>query len=638
MHRFRWVECQLNTLKKCMTRAAVQKALKQLPVTLDDTYDRILMNIPEEYHSEAHCAFQLMVVACRPVTLAEVAEAVSFDYEKCKFDAENRLRDLYDLLEICSTFVVVSLSRFVSSDWQLMFRHGGEELRFVHYSVKEYLLSSRILRGTASSFSVSHPIAHDLVAKMSLVYLLSFNEPTSMRSETLTEFPLLQYAAEFWYTHYGNKTTNDDLVMRLFDLTSGSHFICWLMVHDPEHPLESPFSQNHTRSTPLYYSSRLGLVNIAKSALQMGADPNAVGGKYGNALQAASFVGNDAVVRLLLDNRAEINVAGGYYGNALQAASCEGHDGIVEVLLQHGAEVNAQGGEYGNALQGAARHGHKNVVKLLLEAGANDVIQGYYGTALQTAASGGYDEIVKLLLESTADVSAQGGRYGNALQGAALCGHKTVVGLLLKSGADVNAEGGYYGNALQAAAYGGHKDVVDLLLGLGGDARIQGGRYGNAFQAARAAGHCDIEELLLRSEMDITGPVSQHGSTVEALGLAIQDKIQNFLLQLTVEVNARRETADSAFEEIATERYRGSVKLPSEARPKPKKYGEAAKKAMEEAAYQRQDEIARLILQAAVEATARGGSLNTVWHVQLYNQAREELVKVTAYLIHRSQT
>jgi ankyrin repeat protein len=60
------------------------------------------------------------------------------------------------------------------------------------------------------------------------------------------------------------------------------------------------------------------------------------------------------IVKLLLENGAEVNAKGGLYGNALQAASYGGNEAIVKLLLENGAEVNAEGGEYGNALQAAS--------------------------------------------------------------------------------------------------------------------------------------------------------------------------------------------------------------------------------------------------------------------------------------------
>ncbi|OCK72824.1 hypothetical protein K432DRAFT_278319, partial [Lepidopterella palustris CBS 459.81] len=64
---------------------------------------------------------------------------------------------------------------------------------------------------------------------------------------------------------------------------------------------------------------------------------------------------------LLLDKGADVNAQGGEYGNALYAASDRDHEQVVRLLLDKGADVNAQGGEYGNALQAASYRGHEQV-------------------------------------------------------------------------------------------------------------------------------------------------------------------------------------------------------------------------------------------------------------------------------------
>jgi ankyrin repeat protein len=51
-----------------------------------------------------------------------------------------------------------------------------------------------------------------------------------------------------------------------------------------------------------------------------------------------------------LDKGADINAQGGLYGNALQAALARGYQEIARQLLDRGADVNAQGGKYGNLL------------------------------------------------------------------------------------------------------------------------------------------------------------------------------------------------------------------------------------------------------------------------------------------------
>ena len=53
---------------------------------------------------------------------------------------------------------------------------------------------------------------------------------------------------------------------------------------------------------------------------------------------------------MLLDRGADVNAQGGEYGNALYAASFGGHENVVSTLIERGADVNAQGGYYGNVL------------------------------------------------------------------------------------------------------------------------------------------------------------------------------------------------------------------------------------------------------------------------------------------------
>ena len=102
------MECQLEALRKCLTVSSVRHALCNLPPTLDATYERILINIPQEYRREAHCTLQLLTVSRRPLKLHEVAEAVAIDPEREIFDPENRLRDPEALLEICSSLLILS--------------------------------------------------------------------------------------------------------------------------------------------------------------------------------------------------------------------------------------------------------------------------------------------------------------------------------------------------------------------------------------------------------------------------------------------------------------------------------------------------------------------------------------------------
>lgn len=60
-------------------------------------------------------------------------------------------------------------------------------------------------------------------------------------------------------------------------------------------------------------------------------------------LLTAAYEGKGHVVQMLLENGADINAQGGEYGNALLGAVCGGHETVIQMLLEEGADVNAQG-------------------------------------------------------------------------------------------------------------------------------------------------------------------------------------------------------------------------------------------------------------------------------------------------------
>ena len=77
------------------------------------------------------------------------------------------------------------------------------------------------------------------------------------------------------------------------------------------------------------------------------------------------------MVRLLLVKGADVNAQGlGRFGNALQAASSGGREAVVRLLLEKGADVNAQGGIWTTALRAASVYHHLSIVALLREYGA----------------------------------------------------------------------------------------------------------------------------------------------------------------------------------------------------------------------------------------------------------------------------
>src|SRR5580704_6492980 len=104
--RFRWVVCQLDELRKCAKPAELRKALKALPKTLDETYERILVNIDELYREDVQKVLRFLAFSARPVTLEEVVDVLAVTFEDSpRFDPEQRYPEPQDILMRCSSLV-----------------------------------------------------------------------------------------------------------------------------------------------------------------------------------------------------------------------------------------------------------------------------------------------------------------------------------------------------------------------------------------------------------------------------------------------------------------------------------------------------------------------------------------------------
>ncbi|PQE16172.1 Pfs NB-ARC and Ankyrin domain protein [Rutstroemia sp. NJR-2017a BVV2] len=82
---------------------------------------------------------------------------------------------------------------------------------------------------------------------------------------------------------------------------------------------------------------QVSLISFIHRVINLGANVNARGGKYGSALQAASAVGYFSIVELLLDRGADFNTTpGGEYSTPLELAEAGGFQDIVKLLKARG--------------------------------------------------------------------------------------------------------------------------------------------------------------------------------------------------------------------------------------------------------------------------------------------------------------
>ena len=136
---------------------------------------------------------------------------------------------------------------------------GPKTLRFAHFSVKEFLVSLRILHPMrpSSFFAICQPDTHRF-ATVCLISAIEISTPTS------EQFPLIRYAAEYWSMHL-TATTSEireileyNLAIKLFDSPFDTRMSGWLSLYNPDGQYKRGFL------SPLYYSSFLGLAHVTK--------------------------------------------------------------------------------------------------------------------------------------------------------------------------------------------------------------------------------------------------------------------------------------------------------------------------------------------------------------------------------------
>lgn len=361
--------CQLDQLESSFSVYELRQRLAALPNDLDSTYSRILYNIAEEHARDVLKVLQWLACSVQPLQLQEIAEVVTINVqEEPPMNVDKRFQEPQDVLTLCSSLITCS----------------GESLRdtttvqLAHFSVKEYLLSSRILQGKAKIYGFSDLQANASVANDCVVYLMQFDNLHSVTYSTYSDFPLSSYAALYWF-HHARKAEEDpgtaaNSLVEDFFLTKGNALLNWVRLHDPDGDFVPMFRENmqdiQDVLSPLYYASLFGLTRLVRTLLEKGESMEQNAGYYGNPLQAASSKNYSETVQLLIDRGLDINAHGGYFGSALQAASFGGHYEAVKILVSHGADVNASGGLFENALHAASVWGHDRVVQILVSHGA----------------------------------------------------------------------------------------------------------------------------------------------------------------------------------------------------------------------------------------------------------------------------
>ena len=393
--------CQLDTLRRCLP-ARIRSTLDVLPRSLDATYERTLQEIDEENWRYAHRLFQCIAVASRPLRVEELAEFLAIDFDVggppilvVGWRPDNPGTAV---LSTCSSLIsVVALDPPV--------------VQFSHFSVQEFLMSSRLASGCLSHYCISLEPAHTIVAQACLSILLRLD--IHINKWDIEMYPLARYAAQHWVDHvkFQNVSSRAEYAMKhLFD-RDRPHFAAWVWIYNMDPQSRSSMESempSHPNAPPIYYAALWDL---------------------------------PGVVEWLVKTRSQdVNERGGYYGTPLCAAVARGHLRAAQALVTCGAHVDAPGGNGWSPLLWASDGGRLELSRLLLSHRAKvNFRDSFDRTPLSLASEKGYLATVGLLLRHGADVNAWERGKGTILIKALQREDLVFAQLLIAFGADVNA-------------------------------------------------------------------------------------------------------------------------------------------------------------------------------------------------------
>lgn len=496
--------CQLDVIRECKKIKLLRKALKTLPKTLDETYERILSNIPDDYAEDVRRVLQCLICAFEPLDIQEVAEIVAIDTEEPYYHPEDRYSTPRELLSVCSGLVSTRTSRrydiFLSGDFKI------EELRLAHFSVKEYLVSDRVSLSPASKYSLDVVSCHGTMADLCISHLLQYEEDIynnqslttnsnieaqesgheQPKIETFSHFndrvicersPFAPYAAMFWSMHLRAAELDDTtpLYAKSMELIVNPALLYRIVeYHRAWFYIENGFifgdlgiledsrrtklirNRRDAHMSPVYYASLVGLDSLVSQLLEVGESANSVG-PSGTALAVAARYGHMRTVQLLIKMGANVNgqkvLKRRKVGptilsmTALHATVGRGHEDIADVLLEHGAAIDRNRG-----LDGNLGYGETN-------------------TPLQAAVLRRNTSLVRNLLDRGADVTVAGGRLGDALAIACWVAEDAYLArLLLEKGADPSHA--RRAHMLEYAIMSKNEPLQQLLVECGADVAL----------------------------------------------------------------------------------------------------------------------------------------------------------------------
>ena len=492
-----WVYLTLDLIESDIDidNSSIREPTSRLPETVDEAYDRILSKSCNS--NNARKILHIIVAAARPLTLREMGLAFVLQESHQSYDdlelesklgAEDRFRE--KVRDVCGLFVTIIDSR----------------LYLLHQTAKEFLVQNDTANSSEGVHMdlkwkqlLRPQESHRILTEICIWHLLleDFENGPLGKDRSLSQYVedhiFLDYSAKHWAAHFREleievQGAMTQSILRICEMSS-RRCLTWFRIYWTSTNTEFPQG-----FTSLMMVSHFGLSTAVKHMLKMdGINLNSRDNTYGrSALSWAAGKGFGNVVKLLINDGnngnlgrrvfklflgkiAEIDLKDRYGRTPLSYAVWIGNVAVVELLIKAGARANSKDEIGGTPLSYALCNRDKKVIEVLLKGDTQANLEDSSKKLLFSAAEKGHEDVVRLLLDiGKTDLDAIDGGHRTPLFWAARNGHETIVKLLLATGkVNVNAKDSDSWTALSGATEGGHKDIVKLLLKAGAEADIE---------------------------------------------------------------------------------------------------------------------------------------------------------------------
>ncbi|KAL2694902.1 hypothetical protein Neosp_001491 [[Neocosmospora] mangrovei] len=390
---FRWAALQMQELKKkrILRGRDVQNILSSLPKSLDATYERVLLQIDSDLVYEAKTALQWLSCCIRPLYVEELVDASIINPDdEVPFSKDCRISP-FDLVDLLPGLIKVNP---LPDSSEAMFLPKHYTVTLAHFSVKEYLVSSRILDSLSHTYAINLDLAHRHVVRSSLAYIrhcLLARSSYSHQQDHIDHFPLQLYAYSRWEMHaqLGSRRLDQVWASVLEMFRKPAAALMWCASSSMSRQLEEespvanigiPFQAFSFQDWPTYYLLSRAIVSANESLVRAILDS-------GLDLANATLLGNPFQLALIHGSRAR----GRANSLAARSLSSSGHESMPRMLLEFGYRPMA------SDLLLAVRHGSTRLLSLMVERIENilfpDIIE-----ALEQAAASRRPHIAHILM------------------------------------------------------------------------------------------------------------------------------------------------------------------------------------------------------------------------------------------------